>query len=131
MLTILLDHNIKGFAPILAGAIRSEGWLELQPIQIVTFAEVGLSDDLDDRTIWRFAQAEGMILLTDNRNRSGVNSLEQATRDEGTPSSLPVLTIGNTSRLRERAYRVRCVERIIEIIFDLDNLRGTPRLFIP
>ena len=26
---------------------------------------------------------------------------------------------------------IRCVERLIEIIFDLERLRGTPRLFIP
>ncbi len=131
MITILLDHNITGFAPILAGTIAAEGWLEIQAVQVMTLVELGLRDDLDDRTIWRFAQREGMILLTDNRNRSGANSLEQTLLDEGTPSSLPVLTIGSIQRLKDRDYRIRCIERLIEIIFDLDRLRGTSRLSIP
>jgi hypothetical protein len=52
-------------------------------------------------------------------------------REEGTAGSLPVLTIGNAERLGEAAYRARCVARLIEIIFDLENLRGSTRLFIP
>jgi len=52
---------------MLWGALGAEGWLELLSMRLVTFAEVGLSQDSNDRVVWRFAQKEGMILLTANR----------------------------------------------------------------
>jgi len=33
--------------------------------------------------------------------------------------------------MRENYYRVRCAERIAEIVFDLKNYMGTGRIFIP
>lgn len=38
----LIDHNLKGHALILLGAIASQGWIDLVPIQFVTFAEMDL-----------------------------------------------------------------------------------------
>ena len=45
--------------------------------------------------------------------------------------SLPVLTIGCLDRMKENYYRVRCAERIAEIVLDLKNYIGTGRIFIP
>ena len=90
MTTILVDHDIEGQVLILWGALSTEGWLELCPLELVTFVQVGLSVDSDDRTVWRFAQAHGMILLTHNRNMNDADSLEQTIREENTPTSLPV-----------------------------------------
>jgi hypothetical protein len=84
-----------------------------------------------DRTVWRFAQAQGMILLTHNRNMKDENSLEQIIREENTPTSLPVITIDRVDRLRERAYRERCVIRLVEIGLDIEDYSGVGRLFIP
>jgi hypothetical protein len=39
-----------------------------------------------------------MILLTANRSMKDEDSLEQVMREENTPSSLPVVTIGNADR---------------------------------
>ena len=62
----------------------------------------------------------------------GKDSLEQVIREENTATSLPVVTIGNADRvLTDPDYRNRCVDRLIEIIFDLDDYRGVRRLFIP
>ena len=73
-----------------------------------------------------------MVLLTANRSMKGKNSLEQVMREENTPTSLPVVTIGDADRvLSDPAYRNRCVDRIIEIALDIDNYRGAMRLFIP
>jgi hypothetical protein len=129
--TILVDHDIEGQVLILWGALAAEGWLELCPLALVTFVQAGLPIDSSDRTVWRFAQAHGMILLTHNRNMNAADSLEQTIREENTPTSLPVITLGRAERLRESAYRERCVVRLIEIVLEIELYFGTGRLFIP
>jgi hypothetical protein len=131
MITILVDHNIECQAALLWGTLASEGWLELTGIQLSTFRDVGLPVESTDRVVWRFSQACGMLLLTDNRSMEGADSLEQTMRDEGEASSLSVLTIGSTDRLRERVYRVACATRLVEVVLDFEVYHGTRRLFIP
>ncbi|MBR8832159.1 MAG: hypothetical protein N5P05_002394 [Chroococcopsis gigantea SAG 12.99] len=128
----LVDHNLEGHALLLSGAITNLGWLELLPILFITFQEIELAMASDDRTVWRFAQVNQMILLTANRSMKGENSLEQVMREENTTSSLPIVTIADAERvLTDRDYRDRCVDRLIEIVFDIDDYRGAMRLFIP
>jgi hypothetical protein len=93
--------------------------------------QVGLSRESSDRAVWRFAQEHGMLLLTNNRDATGEDSLAATIREDSTPLSLPALTDGNLDRIVERGYRRRCAARLVEIVFDLDNYRGTGRLFIP
>jgi len=128
---VLIDHNIEWQATLLWSALRSEGWLELYPLEMVMFNDVGLAHDSNDRDVWRFAQKSRMILLTANRNMEGKHSLEKTIREENTPASLPVLTISQEVRLREREYRTRCAERLLEIVFDIENYLGIGRIFIP
>jgi len=52
----LIDHNLEGQALIFLGAIAQQGWLDLVTIQFLTFAEVDLPIDSNDRIVWRFAQ---------------------------------------------------------------------------
>ncbi|MBR8840277.1 MAG: ACP S-malonyltransferase [Stigonema ocellatum SAG 48.90 = DSM 106950] len=128
----LIDHNLKGHALVFFGAIASLGWLDIVPIRFVTFAEMELSIDSDDRVVWRLAQENQMILLTANRSMKGKNSLEQVIREESTSVSLPVITIGNADKLlNDSEYRGRCVESLIEIVLDIDSYRGARRIFIP
>lgn len=128
----LIDHNLKGHALMLYGAIASQGWLDMVSIQFITFADINLPIDSDDRTVWRLAQKNKMILLTANRSMKGKDSLEQVMREENTSVSLPVVTIGNAARLLyDYEYRNLCVERLIEIVLDIDNYLGAKRLFIP
>jgi hypothetical protein len=131
MITILVDHNMEGQAILLGGTLVTEGWLALLPVRLVTFAEVGLPFDSSDRRVWRFVQAQRMLLLTDNRSMKGEDSLEQTLREENTPTSLPILTIGSINRLDAREYREECAERLIEILLDLENYLGASRIFIP
>ena len=131
MSTMLVDQDIEGQVLILWGALAAEGWLELCPLELVTFVQAGLPVDSNDRTVWRFAQAHNMILLTHNRNMNDADSLEQTIREENTPTSLPVITLGRVDRLRERAYRERCVVRLIEISLEIEQYVGTGRIFIP
>jgi hypothetical protein len=128
----LIDHNLGGHAEILLGNMASQGWLELLPIRFVSFKEMNLSIDSNDRVVWRTAQANQMILLTANRSMKGENSLEQVLREENTVNSLPVITIGDTDRfLADRAYRNCCVDRLLEVLLDIENWMGVGRLFIP
>jgi hypothetical protein len=94
-ITILADHDIEGYAVLLWGTLTSIGWLDLLPLKLATFDDVDLLISSSDREVWRFVQANQMILLTNNRNMREEDSLEQTIREENTPTSLPVLTIGN------------------------------------
>lgn len=124
MITVLVDHNMEGHAILLWGTLAAEGWLDLVPLRLMTFGEVGLPFDSDDRTVWRFVQAQWMLLLTDNRSMKGPDSLEQTIREEHTSTTLPVITIGSLDRLDEQAYRERCATRLVEIALDLDAYAG-------
>jgi len=129
--TILVDHDIEGQILILWGSLAAEGWLEFCPLQLVTFVQTGLPVDSNDRTVWRFAQAQGMILLTHNRNMRDEDSLEQTLREENRLTSLPVITVSRVDRLRERTYRERCAVRLVEIVLEIEQYLGAGRLFIP
>jgi predicted nuclease of predicted toxin-antitoxin system len=130
-MNFLIDHNIEGQALILLGIITSRGWLDLVPIRFISFEEIGLPIDSSDRVVWQLAQTNQMILLTANRSMKGEESLEQVMREENTPNSLPVVTLGNVDRLSEPEYRERCVVRLVEIALYIENYRGSRRIFIP
>ena len=131
-MNFLIDHNLGGHTEILLGNIASQGWLELLPIRFVTFKEMSLSIDSSDRIVWRLAQENQMILLTANRSMKGEDSLEQVLREENTVDSFPVITIGDADRfLTDRVYRNRCIDRILEILLDLETWMGVGRLFVP
>jgi hypothetical protein len=128
---ILADYNLNRQGILLSGSFVAGGWLDLIPIQFITFENIGLSPDSNDRVVWRFAQTNGMLLLTANRNAKGKDSLEQVIREENQPTSLPIITIGESDRVNEYDYRERCVERLVEIAIDIQNYMGSGRLFIP
>ena len=130
-MNFLVDYNLDGYAPVFLGIVTKNGWFELLPIPFVTLKEAGLSMDLSDCALWRFAQSKQMVILTANRNMKGEDSLEQVIREENTVTSLPVVTIGDIKRLDEFNYRERCVDRMIEIVLDIQNYKGIGRLFIP
>lgn len=131
-MNFLIDHNLEGHALILLGNIANQGWIELLPIRFVTFKEMELSIDSSDRMVWQVAQANQMILMTANRSMKGEDSLEQVLREENTPNSLPIITIGSVDRLLdERDYRNQCVDRLLEILLDIENYMGVGRLYIP
>ncbi len=98
---------------------------------MVRFIDIDLAITSTDRIVWRFVQAQQMFLLTGNRNMDGDDSLEQTIRDENHVGALPIFTVGRVDRMAERQYRIECVNRIIEVLLDLDNFRGVGRVFIP
>ena len=131
-MNFLVDHNLRGHAVLLSGSIVSSGWLDWVLIRFITFDEVNLSIDSDDRVGWRLAQSNQMILVTAKRSMKGESSLEQVMREEITSTSLPVITIGDADRLlNDSEYRQRCTIRLVEIMLDINTYMGVSRLFIP
>ena len=127
----LVDYNLDGYALVFLGILTKRGWLEFLSINFVTFKEAGLSMDASDRLVWHYAQTNQMMILTANRNMKGEDSLEQVIRQENATDSLAVVTIGNLDRLDEFGYREQCVERLIEIVLEIESYMGVGRLFIP
>jgi len=131
-MNFLVDHNLRGHAVLLSGSLLSSGWLDWVFIRFITFDEMSLPIDTDDRVVWQLAQSNQMILLTANRSMKGENSLEQVMREEITSTSLPVITIGDADRLlNDSEYRQRCAIRLVEIVLDINTYMGVSRLFIP
>ncbi|MFW5810278.1 MAG: DUF5615 family PIN-like protein, partial [Thermodesulfobacteriota bacterium] len=80
MNVILIDHNMEGQAVLLWDTLKKSGFLNLIPMKMVMFSDVGLAENSNDREVWRFAQANQMILLTENRSAHEPDSLEQTIR---------------------------------------------------
>jgi hypothetical protein len=131
IVTILADHDIEGQASLLWGAVAATGWLEIMPMRLVRFADIKLARNSSDCDVWRFAQAHRMLLLTNNRNMEGEDSLEQTLREEVTATSLPVITVSDRDQMTERVYRENCAEKLIEIIVYLSDYIGVSRVYIP
>ena len=101
-------------------------------MRIESFASLGLPANTSDAALWQLCQMQQIILITGNRNEDGPESLEAVLQASNTPASLPVFTISEPQRLlSSRAYTHRVVERLMEYLVDVENLRGTGRLYLP
>jgi hypothetical protein len=70
----LIDHNLEGHAEILLGTIAGQGWLELLPIQFVTFKKINLPIDSSDRIVWRLAHFTDRQSQYERRRITGTSS---------------------------------------------------------
>lgn len=132
---ILADVNIELHFRQLLGvfldAARRDFWLDLK-IDAFMFADLALDPKTVDRVVWQRCQSDGLVLVTANRNQQGPDSLEETIRALNQADSLPVLTIADDQRfLRDAAYREQVAERCLEYLYDMANLLGTGRLFLP
>lgn len=133
MQIVLSDYNCIGQAQAIFQAFAPQGFIGLAPAELRLFADVGLADDTDDETVWRFCQDNSYLLLTGNRRTTdGERSLEMILRRLVAVESLPVLTIGNLPRvLVDSEYRDGCAQRLAEIVLDLEDYRGLYRVYLP
>jgi hypothetical protein len=77
-------------------------------------------------------QEQEFILITASRNDDGPDSLQFAIRTMNADHSLPVFTLANADQvLHSRTYAERVVERLLDYLIDIDNFRGTGRLYLP
>jgi hypothetical protein len=77
-------------------------------------------------------QRDGLILLTANRNQDGPASLEATIRSRATATSLPVITLADAVRLlRDSAYAEHAAIHLMELLLDIDSMKGTGRVYLP
>ena len=103
-------------------------------IRFVTFQTLQLSPQLDDRKLWILCQRDGWVLLTDNRNDEGIDSLQATLADSWQPGALPVLTLSSKNRLEQNPdFADRVATDIAELLFGIIDMeyRYQPRIFIP
>lgn len=135
MTGILADVNIQGQVDFLFELLTSEAWVEFWEalgIRYVTFGDIGLDTETADVEIWQACRDQGFVLVTSNRNQKGPDSLEATIRSRLTAESLPVLTLADAERFRtDRDYADRVVASLLEILLEIDSLRGTGRLYLP
>ena len=135
MLTLMADHDVEGQMQVLLRLLTSAEWHALWTelaVRVESFASLGVPTHTPDATLWQLCQTQHIMLITGNRNEDGPASLEATIQASNTPSSLPVLTISEPQRLlSSRAYAHRVVERLVEYLIDIENLRGTGRLYLP
>jgi hypothetical protein len=115
--------------------LESDEWRGLwEPLHLtlLAFSDLDLDEDAPDRVVWETCQREQVVLLTANRNEEGPDSLETTIRTQNQPDSLPVLTLGDGDRvMQSRDYAGRVVARMLEILLEINNYRGTGRLYLP
>jgi hypothetical protein len=106
-------------------------WNELQVV-LVTFEHIGLDRGASDAEIWQTCHREQIVLITNNRNARGKDSLEAVLRSQNQPNSLPVFTLARPDRLRRnRRYAEITAECLLEYLARLDRVRGAGRTYLP
>jgi len=135
MLKIMADNDVVGHVRALVQICESPPWDEFWhevECEFLTLVDLDLAEDATDAEIWYACQKGEIVLITGNRNANHPESLEITIRQQNDKECLPVITLADRDRIiRDRAYAEIVVERLLEILFDLDNLRGTGRLFVP
>jgi hypothetical protein len=135
VIALLVDANLDGHAKLIRGRMRLDPWREFADalqVQFVHFKDIGLERTAPDDAVWRLCQARGYYLLTANRNRESPDSLEATIRREGTLDSLPAFTLADAERLyRSTVYLDKVVEKLLDHLLNIENLRGTGRLYLP
>jgi len=115
--------------------MRTQPWVEFwEDLRLVAlhFEDVGLVPESSDLEVWLRCQTEGLVLITANRNYAGSDSLEATLRDHNRPTSLPVFTIADIDKLNNsRSYAEMVVEKMLDYLQRIEELRGTGRLFVP
>jgi hypothetical protein len=132
---ILADINIQRQVRIMVQLLATDPWRDVWEdlnFPLRNFADFNLPRNAPDVLIWEVCQREQLVLLTDNRNAEGPDSLEETIRTRNQPDSLPVFTVANAQHfLHSRAYAERVVWRFLEYLLDMDKNRGTGRLYLP
>lgn len=132
---LLADNNAVGHLQVLLRTMVDDVWLDVWDyleLAVVTFEDIGLSRDADDRTLWRTCQREELVLVTINRNARGSDSLEAVIQDERTDQSLPIVTLANPDRIRlDRKYAVKTAESLLALLFDIEQHLGMGRVYVP
>ncbi len=134
---LLADVNVQGHLPYLRQLLDTLGLgsvLAELKLSLVTFPELGLPRDLDDRPLWVRCQQDGWVLFTENRNADGSDSLQATLNDSWQVGRLPILTLANKGKFEHsRAYAERVATDIAELLFGIaqGQYLDQPRIYVP
>lgn len=135
---LLADVNVQGHLPYMRRLLEILGlWAVLAELELdfATFPGLGLPRDLDDRSLWGRRQDDGWVLLTENRNHDGPDSLHATLADSWRDGRLPVLTLANKGRFEhDPGYAARVATDVAEILFGIaheDRFRDQARIYVP
>ncbi len=135
MLSILADRDVEGQFADLVLLLESDAWKEFWHhvnVTAHTFESLGIAGNTPDVDVWRLCQARNIILVTNNRNSEGDDSLGATLQRELRPDSLPVITFANVQRFEsDKQYAHRVVESLLDYLLRIDEVRGTGRLYVP
>src|SRR5436190_18495619 len=103
-----MEGHVRAIVAMLERSTTWSDLLQALDVRLISFRDLGLAENADDRTVWRAVQAAGAMLITDNRNHDSSDSLQAAIETENAPDKIPVATIGNLKRFRrDRDYAER------------------------
>ncbi len=135
---LLTDVNVQGH---LAYLVRLLSAAELLPflnesgIELVTFRDLNLHPETSDRELWELCQRDGWVLLTENRNHDGPDSLGITIAESWQPGHLPVLTLSNKTRFeRDPRYAQQVANDVAELLYGIQvngEYRESPRINVP
>jgi hypothetical protein len=132
---LLADADCIGQVNLLVEMMQDPSRRELfesLDVHVYALDELGLTLDASDRAIWERCRDEELVLLTGNRNADKPDSLQNVIKEHATIESLPVITITDTYRVsHDRHYAQLAADKLLEYLFEMDNLRGARRLYIP
>ena len=132
---LLADVNAQGHLDALVALCQTPAWRDVWRFvrpDVRRLTDLGLAPTVSDDVLSRACQREGLLLVTSNRNQKGPHSLGVTIAQHGLPDSLPVLTLADAERvLHDPAYAEKAVERLLEILLDVDRYRGAGRLWLP
>ena len=129
MLRIMSDNDVQGHVEWLMDICQAPPWDEFWhdlDCTLCTFEDFDLAADATDATVWQVCQDNGVVLITGNRTAKGPDSLEFTIRHRNRPDCLPVLKLADSKRIaRDRWYAEAVVERLFDILGDIEIHRGT------
>jgi hypothetical protein len=134
MRAIIADNDSGGQFGALLDVLSSDEWRELWQglgLALATFESLGLARDAPDALVWDACQANGVLLVTGNRNDDGPESLEATLRARNQGRSLPVFTLVHPDRIRPGAGEtVRVAVKLLEHLLEIDR-SATRALVVP
>ena len=135
---LLADVNVQGHVRYLRQQLETLGlWVFLADLnlELATFPDLSLPQNLDDRSLWNYCQQQDWVLFTENRNDDGPDSLHVTLADSWQAGHLPVLTLANKGKFyHSRKYAEQVASAVAEVLFGIavdGQYRDQPRIYVP
>jgi hypothetical protein len=134
---LLADVNVQGHLEYLRRGLATLDLLTIlseSRLELVTFADLNIPRDLNDRELWIRCQEDGWVLFTETRNDDGPDSLHAVLADSWREGHLPVLTLSNKVRFQHsREYAEQVASDVAELLVGIleEQYRDQPRIYVP